>query len=69
MTRKMRRMTGWFVLLVMLMATSAWAGPCIICAGSGGGWVRGDRALPAVEEPYAQIVIRIPCCGEPYFIP
>jgi hypothetical protein len=69
MTRKMRPRKGWLVLLAMLMATSAWAGPCIICAGCGGGWVRSERSLPAAEEPCAQIVICVPCHGEPHFIP
>ena len=67
MTRKNRRMTRWLVVLVMLVTASAWAGPCIICAGCEGGFARGDAAPTA--EPSAQIVICIPCCGEPYFIP
>lgn len=69
MTRKVRRMTGWLVLLAMLMATSAWAGPCMICTGCGGGWVRSDGARRAATEPCAQVVICVPCRGEPHFIP
>ena len=69
MTPKMRSRNGWLVLLAMLMATSAWAGPCIICAGNGGGWGPSDGAVPAAVEPSAQVVVCIPCRGEPYFIP
>ncbi len=69
MTRMTRRMTRWLVVLVMLVTAGAWAGPCIICAGNGGGWVLSDGAQPAAVEPSAQIVVCIPCRGEPYFIP
>ena len=69
MTRKMRRMTGWLVLLAMLMATGAWATPCTICTGCGGGWVRSDGAPPEAAVPCARVVICVPCRGEPHFIP
>ncbi len=69
MARNVRRLTRWLVVVLMLVTASAWAGPCIICAGCGGGWVRTNGARPVVDEPCAQVVIRIPCCGEPYFIP
>lgn len=67
MTRTQRSMIRWLVAFVMLGAGSAWAGPCIICAGCEGGFARSGGAPTA--EPCAQVVIRIPCCGEPYFIP
>jgi hypothetical protein len=57
------------VVLVMVVTASASAGPCIICAGCGGGWVRTGGAPPTAEAPCAQLVVRIPCCGEPYFTP
>jgi len=67
MARMTRSMIWWLVALVMLAAASAWAGPCIICAGCEGGFARSD-GVPAAE-PCAQVVVCIPCRGEPYFIP
>ena len=69
MTRQTRGLTRWLVVLVMVVTASASAGPCIICAGCGGGWVRTGGAPPTAEAPCAQLVVRIPCCGEPHFTP
>lgn len=67
MTRTRRNMIRRLVAGAVLVAASAWAGPCIICAGCEGGFARSDGA--AATQPCVRVVICVPCRGEPYFIP